>query len=109
MDNYLTDRETLGRFVDELIKKKVKSGANPEELNAKREETIKALDQKIGLAVFSKFTPEQNAEFDQLLDREDTTEAAFEAFFQKINLDFEKSTTDAMRQFAQEFLGDQNA
>ena len=109
MDNYLIDRETLGRFVDELIKKKTQSGASLEEMNAKREEAIKSLDQKIGLAIFSKFTPEQNTEFNQLLDREDTTEATFEKFFQKIGLDIEKIATDAMKQFAQEFLGGQNA
>ncbi len=109
MDNYLIDRETLGRFVDELIKNKVQAGANLEELNTKREETIKALDKKIGLAIFSRFTPEQNTEFNQLLDSEDTTEVTFEEFFKKIGFDIEKISTGAMQQFAQEFLGGQNA
>ena len=109
MDNYLIDREALSRFVDELIKNKTLSVSNAEELNAKREEAIKALDEKISLAIFRNFTPEQNTEFNQLLDREDTTEATFENFFQKTGLDIEKITNDALAEFAKEFLGDQNA
>jgi molecular chaperone GrpE (heat shock protein) len=109
MDNYLIDRETLGRFVDELIKSKTLSVSSTEELNIKREEAIKTLDEKIGLAIFRKFTPEQNTEFNQLLDREDTTEATFENFFQKTGLNIEKIANDALAEFAKEFLGDQNA
>ena len=52
MDNLLIDRETLGRFVDELIKKKPLAVGNPEELNALREESIKALDDRIAMAIF---------------------------------------------------------
>ena len=108
MDDYLIDRETLGKFVDEL-KNQTPSAEQAEELNAKREEIIEALDEKIGLAIFSKFTPNQNDEFNHLLEREDATEADFQSFFDRIGLDVEQIATDTMKNFAQELLGGQNA
>lgn len=108
MDNYLIDRETLGQFVDELIKQKPLDVNNTEELNNLREESIKALDKAIGVAIFSHFTEEQNTEFNQLLDR-DAPEEDYQAFFDQTGLDLEKITTEAMQKFAQEFLeGGQN-
>ena len=109
MDNYLIDRETLGGFVDELIKSKTLPVSSAEELNAKREAAIKALDEKISLAIFGRFTPEQNTEFNQLLDRADATEADYQDFFDKAGLDVEKIAEGIMQQFAQDFLGGQNA
>lgn len=109
MDNYLIDRETLGKFVDELIKKKALPVNTPEELNNLREESIKSLDDKIGLAIFGSLTDEQNTEFNQLLDRADAEESDFENFFNKIGLDVEQKVTDTMNSFGEEFLaGGQN-
>lgn len=109
MDNYLIDRETLGKFVDELIKRKALPVNTPEELNNLREESIKSLDDKIGLAVFGSLTEEQNTEFNQLLDRGNVEESDFENFFNRIGLDVEQKITDAMNAFGAEFLGGQNA
>lgn len=109
MDNYLIDRETLGKFVDELIKRKALPVNTPEELNTLREESIKSLDDKIGLAVFGSLTNEQNTEFNQLLDRGDVEESEFEDFFNRIGLDVEQKITDTMNAFGAEFLGGQNA
>ena len=71
MDNTLIDRETLGQFVDELIKKKPLPTENPEEINTLREKSITALDDKIGTAIFSQFTQEQNIEFNRMLNLEE--------------------------------------
>ena len=110
MDNYLIDRETLGKFVDELIKKKALPVNTPEELNSLREESIKSLDDRIGLAIFGSLTDEQNTEFNQLLDRNNAGESDFESFFSKIGLDVERTITDTMNSFGEEFLaGGQNA
>ncbi len=109
MNDYLIDRETLGRFVDELLKHKALPVDNADELNAQREATIKALDDKIGMAIFGKFTEDQNTEFNQLLDREETSEEDYENFFNKIGLDVEQVASDTMKEFATEFLGGQNA
>ena len=110
MDNYLIDRQTLGRFVDELIKRKALPVNTPEELNNLREESIKALDDKIGLAIFGNLTNEQNTELNQLLDRTDAEESDFEGFFNKIGLNVEQTITDTMNAFGEEFLtGGQNA
>ena len=43
MDNYLVDRETLGQFVDELMKQKPLSADSADELKTLRENTIAAL------------------------------------------------------------------
>ena len=109
MDNYLIDRETLGKFVDELIKRKALPANSPEELNNLREESIKSLDDKIGLAVFGNLTDEQNTELNQLLDRTDAEESDYEDFFNKIGLNVEQTITDTMNAFGEEFLaGGQN-
>lgn len=108
MDNYLIDRETLGKFVDELIKKKPLPVNNPEELNVLREKAINDLDEKIGIALFSKLTRTQYDELDQLLDDEQATEETFAAFFNRANVNVEDTITEAVQAFGTEFLGGQN-
>ena len=109
MDNLLIDRETLGRFVDELIKKKPLAVNNPEELNNFREKSIKELDDRIALAIFGNLNDQQNAELNQLLDRPDTSETEFQQFFEKNNLNVEEAVTNTVRMFGKEFLGGENA
>ena len=110
MDNYLIDRETLGKFVDELIKNKALPVATAEGLSNLREQAITDLDDKIADAVFGKFTKEQNEEFNRLLDNDATTEADYEKFFSSIGLDVDQIISDTMKQFATEFLeGGENA
>lgn len=108
MDNLLIDRETLGRFVDELIKKKPLVVNNPEELNNFREKSIKELDDRIALAIFGNLNDQQNAELNQLLDRPDTSETEFQQFFEKNNLNVEEAVTNTVRMFGREFLGGEN-
>lgn len=109
MDNLLIDRETLGRFVDELIKKKPLAVSNPEELNTLREESIKALDDKITMAIFGGLNEQQNEELNQLLDRPDTSETEFEQFFEKNGLNVEEAVANTVQVFGREFLGGENA
>ena len=109
MDNLLIDRETLGRFVDELIKKKPLAVNNPEELNALREKSIKELDDKIALAIFGNLNEQQNEELNQLLDRPNTSETEFQQFFEKNGLNVEEAVTNTVRVFGREFLGGENA
>lgn len=109
MDNLLIDRETLGRFVDELIKKKPLAVNNPEELNAFREKSIEALDDRIALAIFGGLSDQQNEELNQLLDRPDTTETEFQQFFERNGLNVEEAVTNTVRVFGREFLGGENA
>lgn len=109
MDNFLIDREALGQFVDALIKKKPLPVDNLEELNDLRERNITALDDKIGMAVFSQFTEEQNAEFNRMLDREnDPSEEEFLSFFEKAGINLKGTIESAMQEFANGFLGGQN-
>lgn len=109
MDNYLIDRETLGRFVDELIKRKPTTSATAEDADKDREELMAALDRRIGVAIFSQFTPEQNAEFKQTFSTDDASPDAYAKYFQKVGIDVEKTIADTMRAFGSEYLGGQNA
>lgn len=109
MDNYLIDRETLEKFVDELLKKKALPANNADELNKLREDSIKALDDKIGVAIFGKLTDEQNEELGQILARDNGDASEYEEFFKRIGLNLEQIVADTSQQFAQEFLGGQNA
>lgn len=109
MDNYLIDRETLTKFVDELIKKRTLPADNAEELNELREQMIASLDKKIGIAIFSHLTEEQNTELNELLDRDDTSAETYKEFFDKIGLKVDQIIADTYKAFSEEFLGGQNA
>ena len=109
MDDYLIDHETLGKFVNELFKKKPLPANSAEELNNLREETIKSLDDKIGIAIFSRLTPAQNTEYNQLLDSDDDSPEAYQDFFNRAGINLQKIITDTAQEFSAEFLGGQNA
>ncbi len=110
MDNTLIDRETLGQFIDELIKQQPLPVNTAEELNDLREKSITALDDKIGTAVFSRLSKEQNAELSQMFDRdEEPSEDEYKDFFIRCGIDLEQTVTKAMQDYKTEFLGGQNA
>lgn len=108
MNDYLIDRETLSEFIDELIKKKPLPLDSAEELSNFREEQIKALDDRIGLAVFGRLTEDQNREFNELLDRGEENPDVFDDFFNRAGIDLGKVISDTMESFGKEFLGGQN-
>ena len=108
MDDYLVDRETLGEFIDELIKKKPLPVNTAEELTNYREEQIKALDDRIGRAIFGRLTEDQNREINDIFDRGDSNPEVFEDFFNRAGIDVEKILSETMEAFGREFLGGQN-
>lgn len=110
MDNTLVDRETLGQFIDTLIKKKPLPTNDPEEAKNLREESIKSLDDKIGIAIFSQLDKERNEEFNRMLDQEtEPSEEEYKAFFAKAGIDLEKTIANTMREYAAAYLGGENA
>lgn len=109
MDNYLIDRETLGQFVDELMKQKPLPANTAEELNAFREENIRKLDDEIGMAIFGSLTTLQLQEFNQILDRGEESPEVFQNFFQNSGVNLQKTIGDTMTAFGKRFLGGQNA
>ena len=110
MDNTLIDRETLGQFIDELIKKYPLRVSSIEELNNLREKSISALDDKISNAVFSQLNEEQNAELGRMFDQEEEpSEDVYRAFFERAGINLEQVIAGAMREYATEFIGGQNA
>lgn len=108
MNEYLIDQETLGQFIDELIKQKTLPIDNTEELATIREEAIKSLDNRITASIFDSFNEQQNQEFDRLIDNPESSPQDFETFFERSNLDIEQIISDTMQAFAKEFLGGQN-
>lgn len=104
MNNYLIDRETLGQFVDELIKKKPSPVESAEELNNFREEKIKELDDRISMAVFGSLTEDQNREINELLDRGEEDPEVFKDFFARAGVDLETTITKAMEDFSKAYL-----
>ena len=108
MDNYLIDRETLGQFVDGLMKQKPLPASTAEELSALREQNIKTLDDKIGMAIFGSLTAPQLEEFNQILDRGEESPEVFQNFFQNAGIKLEEVIAKAISSFELEFLGGQN-
>lgn len=109
MDDYLLDRDTLGKFVDELMKKKAIPVNSTEELNNIREKSMKTLDDRISTAIFAKLNEEQLIEINQLFDREEESPDVFRDFFTNAGINLEDTISDTMQTFAAEFLGGQNA
>ena len=108
MDNYLIDRETLGQFVDELMRRRPLPANTPEELNSLREQNIKALDDEIAVAIFGSLNKAQLQEFNQILDRNEENPEVFQNFFQNAGMNLEEIITDTMKRFSMEFLGGSN-
>ncbi len=108
MNDYLVDRETLSKFVDELIKKKALPVDSVDELNSLREKAISDLDNKLGMAIFGSLTESQGQELEKILDGEEDSEDIFKAFFERNGLDLQKIVADSMQEFAEEFLGGKN-
>jgi glucuronate isomerase len=109
MEDYLLDRETLGQFVDELIKKRPLPVDNAEEINNYREEQMRALDDHITNALFGQMNEEQATALSQLLDQEKENPDVFKNFFTEQNINVEQIVADAANSFSANYLaGGQN-
>lgn len=109
MEDYLLDRETLGQFIDELIKKRPLPVESAEEISNYREEQMKALDNHITNALFGKMNEEQIAGLSQLLDQEKENPDVFKNFFNEQNINVEQIVADAANSFSASYLaGGQN-
>ena len=109
MEDYLLDRETLGKFIDELMKKRPLPLESAEELSEFRDQQIKALDDQISQAIFGNLDESQTAELSQLLDGEAENPDVFRDFFKKHQIDVEQTIANAASTFSANFLaGGQN-
>ncbi len=108
MDDYLIDRETLGKFVDELIKNKPVPVNTPEELNTWREQQMETLDNRISEAIFGRLNEEQLTELNQILDRNEESPEVFQQFFDNAGLDLPKIIENTMQSFSLEYFGGKN-
>ncbi|MBQ3353345.1 hypothetical protein IJG89_03340 [Candidatus Saccharibacteria bacterium] len=108
MDDYLIDRKFLAEFVDNLIKQKPTATDNDNDIDAIREKAIRELDDKIGMAIFGKFTKEQNEEYNRILDDDNLGSDAIASFFDKIGLNPSEIVTQTMEEYGKDFLGGKN-
>ena len=109
MKDYLIDKETLEKFVDELIKQRPVPVDRAEDLMGWKEKVIEEVDDRIGVAIFRKLNGEQLAEAERMLDDRSVDEGQFRDFFKNANVDVEKTITEVMQGYAEEFLGGENA
>lgn len=109
MDNNFIDYDTLGQFVDELMRRRPLPANTAEELNTIREKTIKDLDDEIGMAIFGRLTTDQLMSFNELLDGGTNSPDAFQKFFDDAGINLQEVVSNAMTEFGKEFLGGQNA
>ena len=109
MEEYLLDRETLGQFIDELMKKRPLPLDSAEKLSDFREQQIKSLDNQISQAIFGGLDESQTAELSQLLDNEAENSEVFRDFFERNHINLERTIADAASAFSANFLaGGQN-
>ena len=108
MENYLIGRETLGKFIDQLIAQKYVNQF-PDSLKELRGESIKKLDNQVSEAIFSSLDDDQLDEISAMFDREENDPTAFQIFFKNADVNLEQIITDTMTKFSQEFLGGENA
>lgn len=104
MEKYLVERETLAQLVDALINKKYPDRPVTD-FKELKEESIRALDDKIYDEVFGDLTKEQTEELNALLDNPDMGDQDFKNFFKTNNIDLEARITKAYQDFSEEFLG----
>ena len=110
MEDYLLDRETLEKFIDELMKKRPLPVDSAEELSKFKEEQMKALDGHIAKALFGALDESQTAELNTLLDTEQENPEVFRDFFRTHDIDVDKIVAEAAESFSQTYLeGGQNA
>ena len=105
MHETLIDRETLGQFVDEIIKQKYPTGQPAEALAKFREPAIAVLDDRIGTALFGNLSLAAHDEIDELLKDPNTPPETFQAFFDKYHINPTQIITDQFAQFKNEILG----
>lgn len=110
MDNYLLDRDTLGKFIDDLMKRKNLPANSAEELNDLREKSMKALDDAVVQKIVTSLDEEQLVTLNQLLDTETDSPDVFRDFFQSNGINLEETITNAAQEFGAQFLeGGSNA
>lgn len=108
MDNYLVDRETLGKLVDILLSRRYPDRpANT--LGEIRERGISRLDDKISKDLFGILTKSQLDELNNLLDDQNADPTVFEKYFKNIGINLTQQVNRSMQSFAIEFLGGQSA
>lgn len=109
MESYLVDRTTLGQLADRLIAAKYpgQPGKAHKEL---REKIINDLDEQITNSIFDGLTEEQLDQLNTLLEKPNTPESEFEAFFTDSHIDLQEKISGIIKSYTDTFLkGGQNA
>lgn len=108
MEQYFTEHDTLAKAIDALISQKYQNQP-PANLSEIREENIRKLDNKISLKIFGSLSDEQLQKISSLLDDQENDPTIFQKFFKDAGINLEQKTSEAIREFSNEFLGGENA
>ena len=108
MNDYLIDRETLEKVLDEIMKKGPAPVGSAEELYAWREEKMKELDDKVSEAVFGSLNEEQLTEVNRLVDNGELTEANLMGIFEKAGVNLDAVVKRVLQEFSEEVMGGKN-
>lgn len=109
MESHLVDPAILGEFIDALISAKYPDQPAAELSSIKRD-AVRVLDHQILKDILGHLTSEQGTELNQLLEDPNTDESAFQAFFDKSQIDVDKIIESTMVSFKDEFMkGGENA
>lgn len=98
-EDYLINKETLSRFIDELIRRHPIPIDNAEKLKEFRDEQMRALDDHIINTLFGNLDDAQLNSLDQLLNQEFENPDVFRKFFLDNNINVEQIIIDSVKSF----------
>ncbi len=109
MEEYLLDKDTLGKVIDELMKKHPLSVDKVEELPKYKEEQMRALDDHVAKTLIESLNQDQATSLSELLDQETENPDVFRSFFDNQGINVEQIIQKAFNSFEEKFLmGGQN-
>ena len=108
MEDYLIDRDTLEKFINELFQKKPAPAENAEELNRVKKEMVQSLDDRINKAMLNGLSDEQLEELERMLDSGEESPEAYDAFYKNAGVNLETVFSKEMKNFEKEYLGGEN-
>lgn len=99
MEEYLINKETLSKFIDELIKRYPIPIDDATKLKEFRDEQMRALDDHITNTLFGSLDEAQLNDLELLLNQEFENPDVFRKFFLDNNINVEQIIIDSVKSF----------
>lgn len=104
----ITQGMVLNALIDKMLVATGQEKTDPEEQRAVREQLRLQLENKIEKAMVKALPDAKLVELNQMLDREDTTDDAIEAFFKNAGVDYDKVVEGVMQDFLEDYRNNNN-